>query len=217
MKITVYSMKGSAGKTPIATNIALDREYALGTNELYHVFEGFIPEERLLAIEPDDAFPQIPDDVDIVFDLAGSLSKGTPSIRSAIEQSDLVIVPIYNEVKSLNAGIHTILEVAHFTQNILVIATKLQKKKRKGNQPEIFLDWKDSKDCQNIAETVQKNVDFPVPILPLKSSNAFDALFEKERSLQQMCLDDPLLAHSYREVVRQFNAIYHFIDQKHAQ
>jgi len=26
MKITVYNMKGSAGKTPIATNIALDQE-----------------------------------------------------------------------------------------------------------------------------------------------------------------------------------------------
>jgi len=29
MKITVYSTKGSAGKTPIATNIALDRGYAV--------------------------------------------------------------------------------------------------------------------------------------------------------------------------------------------
>jgi len=26
MKITVYQAKGAAGKTPIATNIALDRE-----------------------------------------------------------------------------------------------------------------------------------------------------------------------------------------------
>ncbi len=29
MKITVYSVKGSAGKTPIATNIALDKGYAI--------------------------------------------------------------------------------------------------------------------------------------------------------------------------------------------
>ena len=37
MKITVYQAKGAAGKTPIATNIALDREYAIGTNEAFHV------------------------------------------------------------------------------------------------------------------------------------------------------------------------------------
>jgi hypothetical protein len=30
MIVTVYSTKGSAGKTPIATNIVLERGYALG-------------------------------------------------------------------------------------------------------------------------------------------------------------------------------------------
>jgi cellulose biosynthesis protein BcsQ len=37
MKITIYNMKGSAGKTPLAVNIALDREYALATNEPYNL------------------------------------------------------------------------------------------------------------------------------------------------------------------------------------
>ena len=46
MKITVYSVKGSAGKTPIATNIALDREYALGTNEPYHILDSFIQNDN---------------------------------------------------------------------------------------------------------------------------------------------------------------------------
>jgi len=125
MKITVYSVKGSAGKTPIATNIALDKGYAIGTNELYHVFDSFFPEEKLLPIEPHEKFPEIPETIDIVFDLAGSISREASSISSAIEQSDLVIVPIYNEIKSLNAGIHTIIEVSNFTKNIIVIATKL--------------------------------------------------------------------------------------------
>lgn len=44
MKITIYNMKGSAGKTPIATNIALDREYALATNEPYNLLDTILPE-----------------------------------------------------------------------------------------------------------------------------------------------------------------------------
>jgi len=111
MKITVYQAKGSAGKTPIATNIALDREYAIGTNEAFHVFDGFIPDDRLLVLDLTEAFPEMPDGIDIVFDLAGAISAQSHSITSAIRQSDLVIVPIFNEVKSLHSGIGTLREI----------------------------------------------------------------------------------------------------------
>ena len=204
-------MKGSAGKTPLATNLALEREYALGTNEPYHILDSFIPEERLLSIEPDESFPPIPDGIDIVFDLAGSISKKALSITSAIEQSDLVIIPIYNEIKSLNAGIHTILEVSHFTKNILVVATKLTKQKN-----EIFKDWKGSNDFQNIERAVQAKIDFPVPVLPLKFSKVFDVIFEKELSIRQMMAGDPLANYTYREIAKQFDDILDFIDSYHA-
>lgn len=204
-------MKGSAGKTPIATNIALDREYALGTNEPYHILDTFIPDERLISIEPDESFPEIPDSIDIVFDLAGSISKGTESITSAIKQSDIVIVPIYNEIKSLNAGIHTILEVANFTKNIMVVATKLVKQRG-----DVFKDWKDSKDFKNIESAVNDKIDFSISVLPLKQSKGFDAIFEKEASLKQMMASDPLANYSYREVARQFDEIYSVIDSYNA-
>lgn len=211
MKITVYSAKGSAGKTPIATNIALDKGYALGTNELYHVFDSFFPEEKLLPIDPHEEFPEIPDNIDIVFDLAGSISKQSPSISSAIVQSDLVIVPIYNEIKSLNAGIHTILEVSNFTKNILVIATKLQKQKN-----DVFSNWNDSLDFKNIEKMVNANVTFPVPLLPLKFSKVFDMIFEKEKSINQIIEEDALAKYTYRDVAKQFNDIYSFIEKNYA-
>ena len=89
MKITLYSSKGSAGKTPIATNIALDREYAIGTNEPFHILGEVFPDDRVLSIAADESFPTFPDEIDIVFDLAGSISAHAHSITSAIEQSDL--------------------------------------------------------------------------------------------------------------------------------
>lgn len=215
MKITVYQAKGAAGKTPIATNIALDREYAIGTNEAFHVYDTFIPDERLLALDLSESFPEIPEDIDIVFDLAGSISAHSHSITSAIRQSDLVIVPIYNEVKSLHGGVGTLREIAKlgYTGNILVVATKL----KKGKKEQFDKDWTESSDFQNVAGAVQE-AGFDVPVLPLKLSAVFDVIFEREKSIHQLRESDPLAAYTYRDIAAQFDAIYDHIDGvSHAQ
>lgn len=215
MKITVYSSKGSAGKTPIATNIALDREYAIGTNERFHVFDSFIPDNRLLTVDLTESFPKIPDDIDIVFDLAGAISEHSHSITSALSQSDLVIVPIFNEVKSLNGGIGTISEVLKFNQNILVVSTKLQKQ----SNEHFTGDWSNSRDHQNIvAALAQSGLADKIPVLPLKFSKVFDAIFEKEKSIRQIMNTDALAAYTYRDIAKQFDAIYNYIDEvNHAE
>lgn len=97
-----------------------------------------------------DAFPKIEDDIDVVFDLAGSISKSAKSITSAIEQSSIVFVPIYNEVKAINAGLNTIAEVLHFNPNVAIIATKLQ---RRGSADRNKA-WMDCADYQNIKQAV---------------------------------------------------------------
>lgn len=208
MKITIYSAKGSAGKTPIATNIALDREYAIGTNEQFHVFDSFIPDNRLLAVDLTEPFPEVPNGIDIVFDLAGAISEHSNSITSAVKQSDLVIVPIFNEVKSLTSGVGTINEIAKFTKSIVVVATKLQKQ----SGEKFTGDWQKSRDFQNVAEVIKANIDFDIPVLPLKFSKAFDAIFEKEMSISQIMASDPLAAYTYRDVAKQFDDIYKHID-----
>lgn len=211
MKITVYNTKGWAGKTPIATNIALDREYAIGTNEPYPVFDSFIPDDRLMVIDLNEAFPEIPDDsgIDIVFDLAGSISNSAHSITSAIRQSDLVLVPVYNEVKSITAWLNTLAEVLNINQHVAVIATKLQKRGR----TDLFKDWKQSSDFRNIENVVHSKIDPDIPVLPLKFSAVFDGIFEQEKSIRQLMQASGLAAYQYREVAQQFDAIYSLIDQ----
>ena len=207
MKIVVYSGKGGDGKTPIATNIALDRNFGIGTNEHFHIFDGFIPDDNLLALKANEPFPEIPDDIDIVFDLAGSITENSISITSALRQADLVIVPISNEVKALVAGIGTIREIQRFTQNILVVATKLEKGRK-----ELFTEnWTESAEYLNVRTQVQAHLG-NIPVLPLRFSKVFNAIFEQEKSIKQLMEHDPLAKHNYRQVCDQFEDIYRHID-----
>lgn len=206
MRIAVYSAKGSAGKTPISTNIALDKNFCIGTNEAFHIYDSLLDDNQLIALDTEEPFPQelATMDFDIVFDLAGSISKLAVSITSALAMSDVVIVPIYNEYKSLVAGLNTIHQIQEYNQNIIVVATKLQKGKK-----EIFTgDWRQSEDYKNIATAVQQKFGEDIPVLPLKFSKVFDSIFENQQSIRQMMAGNALAKYNYREVANQFDDIY---------
>ena len=212
MKIAVYSAKGGVGKTPISTNIVLDRGYAIATNERFHAFESMdaIDEDSLMTVPMEMAFPdlsKVAPDLDVVFDLAGSISKESHSIASAIRQSDLVIVPIENEFKSITSGINTLLEIQAFGKPVLVIATKLDKGKK-----EIFSSWKDCADFQNIKKAIEGTIGEGIAVLPLKRSKIFDAIFDREQSIAQIMATDPLARYQQKVVAEQFEEIYSFID-----
>jgi len=213
MKITVYNIKGSAGKTPLSTNIALDHGYCIGTNESINVYSDLFEEEQQLVVGQSEEFPLLSKDTDIVFDLSGAISNKSLSITSAIKQSNVVIVPIYNHLRCLQGGIQTILEVAQFTKNIIVVATKLTKskvvgKKKEGNLSIGPYDWTTSEDYINIKKQVEANIDFSLPILPLKFSNGFDLVDDEEKSLIELTQSSNLLKHRYGIEAEQLNNIY---------
>lgn len=207
MKITVYSTKWSAGKTPLAMNIVFDKNYCVGTNEPYHIYDRILPDSQFIGLDLSEAFPKIPNDIDIVFDLAWSISKTSLSISSAILQSDVVIVPIYNELKSIAAWVNTIAEVLQLNKNVFVVATKLQKRKN-----DIFTDWAESIDAKNIQAAVHEKIGDFIPVLPLKFSTVFDLIFEEEKSIQQLMQLSGLAKYQYQEVANQFDNIYKLID-----
>jgi len=211
MKITIYSSKGGAGKTPIATNIILDREYAVGCNERENVYEDFIEDDRIMALDLSETFPEMPGDIDIVFDLGGSISSTSHSITSAILQSDLVIVPIEDEYKSIKKGLETLREIhalEEFKGAVLVVATKLEKGRKETFPPD---DWEKSQAFQNVKGAVEGH-GFTVPILPSKDSNVYDTMFEREMSISQLSAADPLAKYNFRVPLLQFEKIYQAID-----
>lgn len=176
------------------------------------MYESLIDERSLISIGLNDEFPEFGADVDIVFDLAGSISNTSLSITSAIKQSDVVIVPIYNEIKAITAGLHTIAEVSKFNTNIIVVATKLKRRRKS----DIFAHWSKCQDMQNIENIIHSQISDSIPVLPLKYSSVFDAIFEQEQSIAQLMKSSPLSKYHYQEVNNQFDDIYALIE-KHAK
>lgn len=214
MKITIYSIKGSAGKTPIATNIALDHNYCVGTNEGIDCYSHFLSEDQFLRIGQNEEFPKFTTDTDIVFDLSGSIGDKAVSITSAIKQSNVVIVPIYNQVRSLQGGITTILEVLPFTKNIIVVATKLKKSKPESKikkEAELIIgeyNWEESEDFINIKRQLAASGMSDIPIVPLKYSNGFDVVDNEEKSILQLVESNNLYKHFYKTETKQLKDLY---------
>jgi len=210
MIITVFSAKGGVGKTPISTNIAFDLGYVIGTNDEYHGFGVVerIDDDRLLVVAPGEEFPPVPNDVDVVFDLGGTLSgESAPSIRSAIKQSDLVLVPVSNETKAIISGINSIQQVREITENIVVVATKL---KRASNENAAH-PWSESRDFQNIKTQIEAGTGRSWSFLPLRFSAGFDALFDQEKSLRELVGEGGMHAHHFAMPAHQFEEIYETI------
>ena len=219
MKITIYSIKGSAGKTPIATNIALDYGYCVGTNEGIDCYSHFLSEDQYLRIGQNEEFPKFTDDTDVVFDLSGSIGDKAVSITSAIKQSNVVVVPIYNQVRSLQGGITTILEVLPFTKNIVVVATKLKKTKseskvkKEGDLVIGEYDWEESEDFVNIKRQLEASEMGDIPIVPLKYSNGFDMVDNEEKSILQLVESNNLYKHFYKTEAKQMRDLYNLLQK----
>lgn len=124
-------------------------------------------------------FPDF-DEMNVVFDLAGSINKNSQSIKSAISMSDVVIVPISCELKSMLSGSNTIQEIKNINSeiDILVVTTKRQKQRE-----DVFLDnWDQSKEFIEIRSYIESSLPGSVNhYLPLKALKAFDNIFEKTK------------------------------------
>jgi cellulose biosynthesis protein BcsQ len=185
MKITVYNFKGGVGKTSIALNIALSLDMGIITNDVYSPIENILPEKQFIKLEKDMSIPEIPEGMNIVFDLGGYID--TRAIE-ALRQSDKVLIPVTNDFINLQVTINAIDEIWEFNENLIIIANRTVK--------DDFLD---------ISQAIKQFYDFPVS--ELKQSRVFSNLFQEKKSIRDIVKQGGLKAYSYRIINEQFDEL----------
>lgn len=223
MIVTVYSSKGGVGKTPIAANILFDHEdWYVATNELDSGF-GYIEsisEERKLLINPEDEFNEevftkgefAESGANMVIDLSGSIAESIKSIPSALNISDVVVVPINDQSNSIIQGIRTIQNIHEYFPKlkIVVAATKLD---RQGIKDIFGDDWSKSESFKKIKDFVDGAIGLKIDVVPLKFSKGYENMMKEEASLRQLA-SVPFGGHHYKVPASQFDELYKAIGVK---
>lgn len=201
MIVSVFNFKGGEGKTGIAVNLALTEGLALITNDVYSPIESAISAERLIKLQKGQDFPELPADIDVVYDLGGYVDSRTGAV---LQRSDWVLIPVQNEYKALQTAINAIAEAMTFNPNIVVIANKLES----------------DADFENIKGVIHGvaasgNGRTRIPVFPMKKTRAFDHVIEKGKSLREFVYEGGSLGYHFQTPCEQFDAIIEHL--KHAK
>lgn len=204
MIVTVGNSKGGVGKSSLAASIVLSEpSFAVGTNETFTLWPELVEEDRFAQIDPLTPFNDYRDcGVDVLFDLSGDITSGSLSIVSAVEQSDVILVPTDPVRSSIYSTISYIESIREINSNVIVIANMLEK-----NPKERSYDWGDTEEFMRIEALLAHELDDTPLILPLKKTNAFKAMWNQSKGIEEMMEEKPLLKYHYQSVVEQIQDI----------
>lgn len=201
-KIAVYNEKGRVGKTPLSLEIALrlGYNYATNQNRPRKDIENIIPDGEFLQVGPNEAFPLLDDDFPVVFDLAGELVGYERSIVSALEQVDLIIVPVVNEADAIMGTAYAITEIKTLdtiTAEFVVVANMLKK----------------PSEAEEVAAQLIPLIGEEIPIIPIRYSKAFDRILSEGKSIRDLVEQGGLYAWSFRNVAAEIDKLMSYISK----
>ncbi|WP_460188846.1 P-loop NTPase family protein [Thiomicrorhabdus hydrogeniphila] len=209
--MTVSCSKGGIGKTALALALALEwKDFGYGTNETFHELDKILGNERVLSSSPFEEFPDFASEqIDVIFDLSGDVHEKSLAVASAIEQSNVVLVPVTIDSKAIHSAANFIMTIAPMNTNIILVANILEKQKG-----ESFDSWEQSHDYMVIRNSLNEKLPdefHELPMLPIKSTKAFKTIEKERKSLKELMNSNPLLRYSYKEVNQQIEAIMELV------
>ena len=182
----IYNIKGGQGKTDIALNLALTLNLNFVTNEPLSPVELVLEEGSFLKLDQHEEFPDLPADMEAVFDFGGYLDKRA---IEALKLADYVIVPVVNEFKDVHTTINFIQEIEEFNSKILIVANRT----RKGDYAEI-------------KEAMGKFYK-QYPVFEIKESRAMPNILKEKISIQDMVAQGGLKKFNFSGINEQFNLL----------
>ena len=194
MKIAVFNLKGGQGKSSIALNLALSLKFDVISNDKITKLEKILPEDNFMKIEKDQDFPDIIENLNVIYDLGGWIDNRA---IKPIKEADLVIIPMINTEMNNEVSINSINQVKQFNDNIMIIVNRSKKN-----------DFEYMKN--DVIKTYFPNDDFP--IFEIMDTTAFEQMLKRKMPIQEIVEVEPLLKYNYRKVNKQFNEIINFIN-----
>lgn len=175
MIISVLSLKGGVGKTPISFTLAKDLNLDLQSND-NSIIESIYPgRARIGKIELKD---------NTVYDFGGFADVG---IIPVIKESNAVIVPCSPDYNAIMRGIETLETVSKHNKNIIVAITKTEKED-------------DYLSTVNSISEYFEDLNF----FELRNSKIFRNSIETGKSLLELYDETPLSRNAYKTIFNQY-------------
>ena len=178
MKITIWSKKGGVGKTSLAYNIARDLDLFLISNDDSIIELAYPNKSKIMQ------YPKLIDNV--VYDFGGFVDD---SIKNILDNSDLIIIPMLNDLNSFKKTISTLNDID--TRKVLIVANKANKD-----------------DFREIEEFFKnKNI----KTLELPETRIFKKAFLEKKSINQIVNANKFHRYTYRNIAEKYNNILDYI------
>lgn len=184
--ITIWTPKGGQGKTSLAIAIAMEFSFLVVTNDTHSPIDTILPEGEAMRLAPGEAFPEVPRNVKLIYDLGGN---SEARVRTAGANSDVVLMPvIYGSPYEMQVFLEGVAEMMEINQNIILIVNGCHRGKFEST-------------CEIIREF------YDLPIMEIKHSRAFARMIEEGKSIGDMCKANPLTNFHFGGVRKQLHAL----------
>ena len=178
MKITVWSKKGGVGKTSLAYNLARDLDYFLISNDDSIIEIAYPNKSKILQ------HPKIIENC--VYDLGGFVDN---NIKDILNNSDLIIIPILNDLNSFKKTISTLNDIQN--KRAIIVANKATKN-----------------DFTEIEEYFKKR---NLRVFEMPESKIFQKAFKEQSSINQIANKNKFNKYTYRHIYAKYNQLLDYI------